>query len=833
VVLAAPSPIAPARGASVQALPAFGWRGVGGADHYEFELGADPSFNSPVLGHGSDSFSTNNTWATVGETIPNGTYWWHVRAVSKSGGVSGWSAPRIIRKHWTSVPKLLGPPNGHDVSFPTQPLVLSWSPVSYAAKYLVYLASDRDLGTLVGDRPIETAGVTYSPSVTLAIGTYYWAVTPVDAQGNRGIRSRIASFTWTWRSETAPIVRDLVAPPEHYDLQLTWKAVPGAARYEIEINPAKEWTTGSKVCCKDPVVTTTFSPTDLLPNNRYYFRVRAINVDGNAGRWTPQGDGTTAFSFTKVFDNYEGTGLTTIKNIRLLDNSGNTLPIGSATVSPILAWDPVPGASRYEFSITRQAPCPPGSRGGTYFDNGTTAVPAWTPLASPRQSPPYPAPAGTRIQRATPLCPGSYGLRIRAFTDRGIDGKPIYGNYTYVTNAFTLSGYPAGGGPFNESAYLAPVRGQVQGWTPLFRWQAIAGAGGYWVIVSKDRSFTTIVDYALTPIPAYAPRVTYEDEETLYYWAIIPTSQLDGTGPQALDPNFVPGADFHKRSAPPKVILPARDGSLVLGPPTFQWTPAMGAKYYRLQVSQDRNFGTLLDDVETHSTAYTSTRTYPSNAALYVRVRAVDDNEIGLTWSSLRRFRDALARPLLGTGNASVGDFIPTWVWRPIQGALSYDIHVDLPDGSKRDFSNELVSAFTATKMTGTGVFRWQVRAEFPEARGGKTAVGPYTRPMTFTRTIRPPTGARASVGGRSLLLSWRPKLGADHYLVQVATAPDFGNTLENDQTDSTSFAPDLRSGSWSQSTVFYWRVAAVDADGNSGNYTPVRSFRLHLPKNR
>ena len=176
---------------------------------------------------------------------------------------------------------------------------------------------------------------------------------------------------------------------------------------------------------------------------------------------------------------------------------------------------------------------------------------------------------------------------------------------------------------------------------------------------------------------------------------------------------------------------------------------------------------------------------------------------------------------------------IPTWVWSHVQGALSYDIHVDLPDGTKRDFQNDLLTAFTATKMTGTGVFRWQVRAEFPEARGGKTAVGPYTRPVTFTRTIRPPSGARALVGSRSLLLSWQPKLGADHYLVQVATAPDFGHTLENGHTDNTGFAPDLRSGSWSQGTVFYWRVAAVDTDNNSGNYTPVRSFRLYLPKTK
>lgn len=820
--VATPTPIAPARGASFQALPAFGWRGVGGIDHYEFQIGADPSFNSPVLGTGRDAFSTRNTWATLKQTVPNGTYWWHVRAVSKSGAVSGWSSPRSIRKQWRSVPKLVAPSMGAEIRFPTTPLVLRWSAVPYAARYLVYLATDRDLGTLVSGDAVETQGLSYSPSVTLADRhLYYWAVVPVDAEGNHGVRSKVSSFTWRWRSETTPSWRDLVAAPEHFDPQLSWKPVPGAARYEVEINPAKEWTIGSKVCCNDPVVTTALSPTDLLPNNRYYYRVRAINVDGNAGRWTPAGDGTTLFSFTKVFDNYEGSGLATVKNVRLLDNLGNALGLGGSTTSPIIAWDPVPGASKYEVVVTGPPPpCPS-------FDV-FTAVPAWTPLATGRKPPPYSVP-GARVSEEKLLCVGRYSVNLRAYSDDGIDRKDIFGNFTYVSDAFNIVGYPTGGGALTASAYLTPVNDQVERWTPLFRWQSVGGAVGYWVIVSKDQSFTTIADYAYTRIPAYAPRTTYTDEETSYYWAILP--DIGSSTP--IDPNFVAGGKFQKRSLQPTVVQPATDRMRILGPPTFRWSPAMGAKYYLLQVSEDRNFGTRLDEIKTHSTAYTSTKTYAANAALYFRVRAVDENEIGLTWSARRVFRDALATPKLGNANERGGDLIPTWTWQHIQGALSYDVHVDLPDGGGRDFSGDLLTALTPTEMSGTGVFRWKVRAEFPEARGGKTAVGPYSRAMTFIRTVRPPKGARASVGGRSLLLSWQPKIGARQYLVQVATTPDFSRTTVSDQTDGTVYAPDFSSGDWSKSKLFYWRVAVVDAGGNSGNYSPVQTFRLQLPEKR
>ena len=80
--LATPSPLAPVAGASAQALPAFSWSPVAGAARYEFQVAADAGFNAPVLGRGEDQFFTRNTRATLKKTIPNGMYYWRVRAVS-------------------------------------------------------------------------------------------------------------------------------------------------------------------------------------------------------------------------------------------------------------------------------------------------------------------------------------------------------------------------------------------------------------------------------------------------------------------------------------------------------------------------------------------------------------------------------------------------------------------------------------------------------------------------------------------------------------------------------------------------------------------------------
>ena len=65
----------------------------------------------------------------------------------------------------------------------------------------------------------------------------------------------------------------------------------------------------------------------------------------------------------------------------------------------------------------------------------------------------------------------------------------------------------------------------------------------------------------------------------------------------------------------------------------FQWSPVFGARRYRLQVSQTPTFSGPIDDVVTDSTAYTSNTTYPSDTTLYWRVRAEAGEQHGCTWS--------------------------------------------------------------------------------------------------------------------------------------------------------------------------------------------------------
>ena len=851
-----PTQTAPAAGAVVQFPPAFAWTRVAGADKYEFQISADAGMNSPVLGAGKDDFFTRNTRATLLKTIPNGTYWWRVRATNAAGQTSAWTKPRAFRKLWNLQPALQKPLAGAALRFPANPVVLAWSGVPGAAHYLVSAASDPSLGSLVlhyanqddPKGPPSVAATSAAITSALAPGSYYWSVTPVDAEGNRGTATPVSSFNWLWPSTTATHLEDLNPAPEAYDPRFSWNPVPGAARYEVEINSSVDFAPGSKVCCTGTTIATTLSPTAVLKDNVYYWRVRALDPDGNAGVWN------YGAYFTKTFDKVAPAGPvpgTSIKNLRMRTNLADPgtdedgVTAGYQTNVPVVRWDPVPGAASYEVQAAdwTGSACSWATSG--YVRK--TSVPEWTPLGYTLHNP--------IVWQGTlakdPFGPGTYCFRVRARSDRATGNQEVWGDYTYLQNgavdstapvgpAFTWTDYPNPSDPGNSTPcpfgypcagdYLQPVTGTTSVRTPLFTWKSLTGANSYFVMVAKDANFSNIVDEAFTRVPAYAPRnlqkpTTYSDETTTYYWAVLPASAIDGSDALPLDlPNSAKGS-FQKQSTPPALVSPLSVQTF-LDQPTFRWTPTLGARRYRIQVAADPTFGDPLDDVVTDATSYSSDTTYPADTVLYWRVRADDENLTGLTWSATGTFQKKLAAPVPSAANAVRGDTLPVWAWSAVQGAASYDISVDQPDGTHRDFSGFRTPAASFIKMTGTGVWHWRVRAEFPKDAGG-TISGPYSATQSFTRTIGEPANAQTDSAKDHILLSWSPRLGVKEYKVQIAASPDFSRTVESIATDNTSYAPTMTQYGYGAGGPFYWRVAGVDEDRNQGDWTQVQVIRM------
>ncbi len=848
--LSPPSATAPAAGVTVAFLPAFVWTAVAKADHYEFQISADPGMASPVLGGGKDDFTTSNTRATLTQTIPNGTYYWHVRAVGADGSISAWTPTRAFTKLWNLKPAIQTPGAGASLTFPTNPVVLRWSGIPGAAQYLVPVASDPLLGSIVfrysnqddPSGPPNVAATSAAIASPLAPDTYYWAVQPVDAEGNRGVATPVTTFSWVWPSATVPQVTDLDPSAAVFDPKFSWNPVPGAARYEVEINPSVDFAPGSKVCCTGTTIATSLSPPKVFKNDTYHWRVRAIDADGNAGVWN------VGPVFQKTFDNVPPETAPSIKNLRMRDNTGDPgidldpdTP-GYQTKVPIVTWNPVPGASAYRVEVapydTDTSQCN-WTAPENHWDV-STAVNAWTPLGENWNGH---KPYGDSLEVANELVTlavGTYCVRVRARTDRDTNSQDVYGDYTYLDDgtgrgtAFEWTGYPttvsAGcSGYLCSGDYLTPAAHVVETRTPYFTWNPIAGAQSYFVLVSKDANFTSIIDYGFTHVPAYAPRTgstvrTYTDETTSYYWAVLPAQGFDGSLAKG-DPLSAAWSDFQKQSTPPSLLSPSA-GQVFLDQPTFRWSPAEGARRYRLQVASDTSFSNLLDDVTTDGTSYSSNTTYPADTVLYWRVRPDDENLTALTWSPVGTFQKTLPVPVPSASNPTSGDMLPVWSWAPVQGASSYDVEVDQPDGTHKVFSKLRSPVISFIKMTGTGIWHWRVRAEFPQATSGSTP-GSYSALRAFTRTISQPVNLQTDSGNDHVLLSWSPRIGVKDYRVEIASTPDFSASVEDVTTDNTSFAPTMTRAGYSAGGALLWRVAGIDQDGNQGDWSQVQQIKL------
>ena len=266
------------------------------------------------------------------------------------------------------------------------------------------------------------------------------------------------------------------------------------------------------------------------------------------------------------------------------------------------------------------------------------------------------------------------------------------------------------------------------------------------------------------------------------------------------------------------------NGSEVTSQPAFRWTDTLGARQYHLQVDDDPTFGSPIDDVITNATAFTSTSTYAADTVLYWRVRADDENKVGLTWSDTGTFRRRLAVPVVGESPLG-GEAIPVLAWGPVAGAVSYDMHVEQADGTRRDFTMRS-TAFSPVIFYGTGIWRWQVRANFRS--GLRTVSGGYSAPVAFARRIATPARLRVSRAEGGALVSWAPATMARQYRVQFSDSDSFATILEVATTDHTNFAPKMASPAFAKGGALYWRVATLDEGGNAGGWA---SASLTSPK--
>ena len=154
---------------------------------------------------------------------------------------------------------------------------LTWAAVDGAAKYEIYRSTQQSTGySLLG----TTTSTSYVNTGAAVGKTYYYRVKAVNSAGTSAY-SNIVSGRAKAAIPAAPRVT-IGNSSASGKPQLTWAAVDGAAKYEIY--RSTQQSTGYSLL--GTTTSTSYVNTGAAVGKTYYYKVRALNVDGAAGAYS-------------------------------------------------------------------------------------------------------------------------------------------------------------------------------------------------------------------------------------------------------------------------------------------------------------------------------------------------------------------------------------------------------------------------------------------------------------------------------------------------------------------------------------------------------------------
>ncbi len=259
----------------------------------------------------------------------------------------------------------------------------------------------------------------------------------------------------------------------------------------------------------------------------------------------------------------------------------------------------------------------------------------------------------------------------------------------------------------------------------------------------------------------------------------------------------------------------------------FSWPDLKGARAYRVQVADNKNFETLRID-----------RTVPGpdidrislgeDGDYHLKVRGVD--EVGLEGlDAVHKFvLDARPQPPMSmqpVRQKIIRESQPQFRWTVSEKAAGYRFQLAAGD----DFGAPLFdvelkdqSSFSPPDPLSLGTYYWRIAT-----RDEHGELGPYGDVEQFTYQLPPPgpTHAPPDVTDEALGIRWSKVEGAQSYHLQIASDMEFSDLLVDQKISEPSYVlPRPGPGR------YYIRVATVEPDGYQGPYGTVQSAEVPGP---
>lgn len=601
---------------------------------------------------------------------------------------------------------------------------------------------------------------------------------------------------------------------------LAWSAVTGATKYRVELSAEAGF---SPLISGFPVTTQElrYAPPTELPRGEIYWRVAAVDAAGALGDYT-------SASFVK------GWGDAPVV-VAPADGKSFAFP-----TEPILfSWGAVPGAVSYELQID-DADDFIGTK--TYTTKNTDYV-----LTEP-----------VTVNQ-------SFYWRVR-----GVSGS--LSSEWSPTSSFTSSWV---GAPKLQS----PSAGATSVSDVFFDWDPVLGAKTYQLQVSPNGDWANNITIDVTvKSTRYAPPEPLNNGN--YYWRV---RAMDAASPA----NYGPWSDTRvfERAWPEKsAILWPKDGASTREAdpadptwqnPTFRWTPAKRASWYRIRFASNEAMTEDLYGCVTNRTTFTPHTkeegvdleiagpckvTFVSGTTYYWDVSALDSpvknpgidpaappklsNLIFGQRSAVQSFvydppapEDGELRQLQAadyltpatcdpTAACSAAEKdTPTLTWTAIPGATTYTVEVSLD----RNFTNLYRKYITPyNRLTPRDSWRDNQagQAYYWRVTPGNLALGGGTYSVFRKQTegVRRTAPAGDSTRADDFTFEWQDYLttnqalkpaaveAAKSYRIQVSTVSDFATLVDNRVVNTPFYAPFDRT--YPEGPI-YWRVQAIDGSGN------------------
>ena len=245
---------------------AFAWQPVAGARAYRAQVARDAAFNEVLLDD-----VTPQPGITWRDDLPDGNYVLRLRAIDRAG-LEGSNRDHTFELDARPLPPELLSPLADERRYQNE-VEFSWAAAAEAHGYVLQIAPTTEFGTGLVERRL--AAVTRQ-NETLAEGDWHWRVASVDEAGKAHGWSPPRAF----RVQPPPNPPEARARAEAGQAQFAWDASKGAARYGLEVGDSVDL---SAAQVKLETAATTVSVP--LKSGKYYWRMRAIEADGQPGAW--------------------------------------------------------------------------------------------------------------------------------------------------------------------------------------------------------------------------------------------------------------------------------------------------------------------------------------------------------------------------------------------------------------------------------------------------------------------------------------------------------------------------------------------------------------------